>query len=365
MKRKLCLFALMSAFVFFLVLFMQAVASAETIKWRMATGRTPALTPYHEADLNFAKMVNDMSGGRLVITVHPAGELMPAFEVFDATRNGVVQAATSWSTYWTSKNTAFDLFCSMGFMMTASDWMTWLYNGGGLALGQELYGKYNLKFFPMAVTGPESGFRLRKPINTLADFKGRKLRTGVLQTIWILQQLGASPVRIPGGEVYMALKLGTIDGGEYGVPSTDWNMKFQETTKFWMTPAGWHQVGTVSDLMINMDAWNKLPKDLQAIVETAARANMSWSYAKANWDAIAAVKNFQKAGIKESKLDKAAQDKMESLAMQFMENESAKNPDYAKIAKSMVNYLKEFDAVRNLEGRFGAGTSLKKYPNIK
>jgi TRAP-type mannitol/chloroaromatic compound transport system substrate-binding protein len=163
----------------------------------------------------------------------------------------------------------------------------------------------------------------------------------------------------------MALKLGTIDGAEFGVPSTDWNMKFQETTKYWMTPAGWHQVGTVSDLMINMDAWNKLPKDLQAIVETACRANMTWSYARANFDAIAAVKNFEKAGIKESRLDQEAQDKIEELAIKFMENESAKNPDYAKIAKSMVNYLKEYDKVRNLEGRFGAGTSLKKYPNIK
>ncbi len=365
MRRKISLFVFSIMIGFFLVAFLQTVSSAETIRWKMATGRTPALTPYHEADLNLAKMINDMSGGRLVISVHPAGELMPAFEIFDATRNGVVQMASSWSTYWTSKNTAFDLMCSMGCMMTASDWMTWLYSGGGLELGQELYAKFGLKFFPMAVTGPESGFRIRKPIHTIEDFKGAKLRTGVLQTIWVLQQLGASPVRIPGGEIYMALKLGTIDGAEFGVPSSDWNMKFQETTKYWMTPAGWHQVGTVSDLMINMDAWNKLPKDLQAIVEYACRANMTWSYSKAAFDAIQAVKNFEKAGIKESRLDQKAQDKIEELSIKFMEDESAKNPDYAKIAKSMVNYLKEFDKVRNLEGRFRAGTSLKKYPDIK
>ena len=216
---------------------------AQTVKWRMATGRTPALTPYHEADLHFAETVNKLSGGRMTVTVHPAGELMPPFEVFDGVRKGVVEAGAAWSTYWTGKNTAFDLFCSLGFMMTASDWMTWLYDGGGLKLGQELYGKYNMMFFPVAVTGPESGFRTNKPIKTLADFKGVMLRTGVLQTIWVLEQVGAKPVRIPGGEIYMALKLGTIDGAEYGAPSTDWNLKFQETTKYWVTPAGWHQVG--------------------------------------------------------------------------------------------------------------------------
>ncbi|MDD5475429.1 MAG: TRAP transporter substrate-binding protein DctP, partial [Syntrophales bacterium] len=205
----------------------------------------------------------------------------------------------------------------------------------------------------------------REPIRTLDDFKGRKLRIGVLQSIWILEQLGANPVRIPGGEVYMALRLGTIDGAEFGVPSTDWNMRLQETTRYWMTPAGWHQVGTVSDLMINMDAWNKLPADLKAIVETAAKANMVWSYARANWDSIEALKNFKEAGIQESRLDEEAQKKIESLAIEFMEREAARNPDYAKIAKSMINYLREFDEVRNFEGRFGHGTSLSRYPDIK
>jgi TRAP-type mannitol/chloroaromatic compound transport system substrate-binding protein len=362
MKKRTLLTGLI--FLMMVSLVLVGHATAQT-KWRMATGRTPALTPYHEADLHFAEKVNKMSGGRLVITVHPAGELMPAFEVFDGVRKGVVEAGGAWSTYWTGKNTAFDLFCSMGFMMTASDWMTWLYDGGGLKLGQELYEKYNLMFLPMAVTGPESGFRTNKPIKSLADFKGAKIRTGVLQTIWVLEQVGAKPVRIPGGELYMALKLGTIDGGEYGVPSTDWGLKFQEITKYWVIPAGWHQVGTVSDLMINMDAWKKLPPDLQAIVEHAAMANMVWSYSKANWDAAAALEKFKAAGIKESELDQKAQEKLEELCIKFMEMEAAKNPDYAKIAKSMIDYLKRFDKVRQMEGRFKSGTALKKYPEIK
>ena len=105
-------------------------------------------------------------------------------------------------------------------------------------------GKYNMMYFPHTMVGPESGFRTNKPIRTLADFKGVMLRTGVLQTIWVLEQLGAKPMRIPGGEIYMALKMGTIDGAEFSVPSTDWGIKFQETTKYWVTPAGWHQVGT-------------------------------------------------------------------------------------------------------------------------
>ncbi len=361
MKKRIWFIGML---VFVMGLTLVATSEAQT-KWRMATGRTPALTPFHEGDVRLADLVNKMSGGRLTITVHPAGELMPAFEVFDGVRKGVIEAGAAWPTYWTGKNTAFDLFCSVGFMMHPVDYITWLYEGGGLKLGQELYAKYGLMYFPMAITGPESGFRTNKPIKTLDDFKGAKLRTGVLQTIWVMEQIGAKPVRIPGGEIYMALKLGTIDGAEFGAPSTDWGLKFQEITKFWVTPMGWHQVGTVSDLMINMDAWKKLTPDLQAIVEQAATANMVWSYAKSNWDAISATEKFKAAGIKESQLDQATQDKLEELCIKFIEMESAKNPDYAKIAKSMIDFLKGFDKVRLMEGRFNSGTPLKKYPDIK
>ena len=365
MTRTIKGLIMLGAAVAAILLLQYQSAFADTIRWRMATGRTPALTPYHDADVQLTETINAMTGGRMQVTIHPAGELLPPFEVFDAVRTGTIHAGAAWSTYWTSKNTAFDLFCSMGYMMHPSDWITWLYEGGGLELGQELYAKYNIKFFPMAVTGPESGFRTNKPIRTLEDFKGVNLRSGVLQNIWVLEQVGANPVRIPGGEIYMALRLGTIDGAEFGVPSTDWNMKLQEVTKYQVTPAGWHQVGTVSDLMINMDAWNKLPTDIQVIIENAAKANLIWSYAKANWDAVEAMEKFKAAGIEESRLDDEAVARLEELSIAYIEREAKRNPDYAKIAKSMVEYLKRSDALREAEGRFSSGSNLKRYPEIE
>jgi TRAP-type mannitol/chloroaromatic compound transport system substrate-binding protein len=354
---------------FFISLTLSAVSEAQqtlpTIKWRLATCRTPNLTPFYEGDLHFAEMINKMSGGKFQITVHPAGELMPAFEVFDGVRKGVVEMGGDWGTYWTGRDTAFDFYCSLGFMLHAADYMTWLYNGGGMELGQELYGKYGMMYFPHTMVGPESGFRTNKPIRTLADFKGVMLRTGVLQTIWVLEQLGAKPMRIPGGEIYMALKMGTIDGAEFSVPSTDWGIKYQETSKYWVTPMGWHQVGTQGGLLINMDAWKKLPKEYQAMVEQAAMANVIWTYSKGNFDSITAVENFRKAGTEITVLDQEAQDKLEELCVKFMEEESARNPNYAKIAKSVINFLKGMDTVKRLEGPFRSGNILKRYPDIK
>jgi TRAP-type mannitol/chloroaromatic compound transport system substrate-binding protein len=340
-------------------------AQAQTFKWRMATCRTPNLTPFHEADVRFADVLGQMTGGKFKITVHPAGELMGAFDVFDGVRKGAVEMGGDWATYWTGRNTAFDLFCSVGFMMHPADFITWLYQGGGLQLGQELFGKYGIMYFPFNIVGPESGFRTNKPLRTLADFKGVMLRTGVLQTIWVVEQIGAKPMRIPGGEIYLALKMGTIDGAEFSVPSTDWGIKFQETSKYWVTPAGWHQVGTVGNVLINMNAWKKLPKEYQVMVENVAMANMTWSYAKGNWDSITAVDNFKKAGTQITELNQEAQDKLEELCVKFMEMESAKNPDYAKVAKSMVNFLKGMDTVKKIEGPFRSGNILKRYPEIK
>jgi len=358
--------------MFIVVLFLLGISftladqvQAQNLKWRMATSRTPNLTPFHEADLRFAEVIGQMTGGKFQITVHPAGELMGAFDVFDGVRKGAVEMGGEWGTYWTGRNTAFDFYCALGFMLHPADYMTWLYQGGGVKLGQELYGKYGLMYFPFNIVGPESGFRTNKPLRTLADFKGVMLRTGVLQTIWVLDQIGAKPMRIPGGEIYMALKMGTIDGAEFSVPSTDWGIKFQETSKYWVTPAGWHQVGTVGGLIINMNSWKKLPKEYQVMVENTAMANMTWSYAKGNWDSIAAVENFKKAGTQITELNQEAQDRLEELCVKFMELESTKNPDYAKIAKSVVNFLKGMDTVKKLEGPFRSGNILKRYPDIK
>ena len=181
------------------------------------------------------------------------------------------------------------------------------------------------------------------------------MRTGVLQTIWVLEQLGAKPMRIPGGEIYMALKMGTIDGAEFSVPSTDWGIKYQETSKYWVTPAGWHQVGTRGRPAHQHGCLEEIAQDFQAIVENAAMANIIWTYAKGNFDSIRAVENFKKAGTEITVLDQEAQDKLEELCVKFMEMESARNPNYAKIAKSMVNFLKGMDTVKRHGGSLPFG----------
>ena len=340
-----------------------APPAPEVIKWRMGSTWTPAINLI-ESDRYFVKKINEMSGGRLVITHYPAGEIVPAFELFDAVSKGTLEAGCDWPSYWAGKNSAFDLLGSFGFGFTPGDYFIWVYQGGGLELMRELFARYNIHYVPISMTPTESGFRTNKPIRTLDDFKGLTLRAPLTQTMWVLEQLGAKPVKISGGEIYMALKLGTVDGAEFCSPGVDWGMKFQEVTKYWCLP-GWHQPSSLLGCMINMDAWKKLPPDLQAIIEEAGKASVLWSYAFYEWDSIAAVKNFEDVGTIVTYLDEPAIRKIEELSMKFAEIEAAKNPDYAKVLNSMMSYLKSFEKVRKVEGIFGFGRNPTKYPEVK
>lgn len=344
-----------------LALAANAFAQAE-FKWRAGSTWTPAINLI-DADRYFCRIVNEMSGGKLVITHSSAGEIVPAFELFDAVSKGAVEGGFDWPSYWAGKNSAFDLMGSVNFWFTPADYYTWVYHGGGLALMREVFAKYNIHYIPIGMTPSESGFRTNKPIKTLADYKGMTLRTPLSQTMWILEQIGAKPVKIPGGEIYMALKLGTIDGAEFSNVSCDWGMKFQEVTKYWNVPC-WFQPASLTGLMVNMNAWKKLPPQLQAIMEEAGKASVLWCNGHLNWLDIAGTENFKKIGHTMTKLGDEDLARLEQYSVKFLEMESAKNPDYKKIVKSMMDYLKGYAAVRDWQGAWGFGRNPTIYPNI-
>jgi len=358
MKPKYLLVSLVVVLSFALT----ASAFAQSFKWRAGSTWTPAINLI-EGDRYFVKIVKEMSGGRLTISHHPAGEIVGAFELFDAVSKGALEGGFEWPSYWTGKNSAFDLLGSVNFWFTPGDYYTWVYQGGGLQLMREMFARYNIHYIPMGMTPSESGFRTNKPIKSLADYKGMKLRTPLTQTMWILQQIGANPVKLPGGEIYMALKLGTIDGAEFSNVGCDWGMKFQEVTKYWNVPC-WFQPSSLLGLMVNMDAWKKLPPDLKAIMEEAGKATVIWSNAYGNWHDAAATQNFIKKGTQITKLPKGDLAKLEQMSVKFMEMQAAKNPDYKKIAQSMMAYFQAYAPVRDWQGEWSFGRNPTVYPKL-
>jgi TRAP-type mannitol/chloroaromatic compound transport system substrate-binding protein len=220
-----------------------ALSSDQPIKWKMTSTWTPTISLI-EADRHFAKTVNELLKGKLEIKFFEGGALVPPFGVFNAVKEGTIEAGGDCGVYWSGQNTAFGILAQCPLGPSWVDYMIWIFQDGGWDLYQDIYGQFGLVYLPHGVIPPESGLRGNKPIKSINDFKGLKVRmSGQIQGM-VLKDIGASQVMLAGGEVYQALEKGVIDAGEFSGPGIDWGMSFQEVTTHWAAP-GWHQPGTV------------------------------------------------------------------------------------------------------------------------
>ena len=330
--------------------------AGEKVNWKMGSTWTPAIN-LNKGELLLIDYVKEMTGGDFQIKWFPSGSLMGAFEYFDACSKGVVECVGDWPSYWASKDPAFDFLGSFPFGFTNVDYITWMYEFGGLELMQELYGKYGMTYFSVGTTPMESGFRSTEkygPIKSIKDYEGFKVRTPSRATIWILKQLGASPVKIPGGEIYLAVERGTLDGAEFSSPGIDWEMGFAEITKYWSVPC-WFQPSSQVGVMVNLKAWNKLPKTYKAILERGAQAAALKGMAFWEGDSGRAIDKFVEAGIEIVPLPPEELDKLEELAGQYCLLKAKESKFYARMLKSQMEYLDEYKDWRKISGDFGQG----------
>ena len=146
-----------------------AVHAQAAIRWRLASSFPKALDTIFGAADTFTKKVNEMSGGKFVITVHPGGELMPAFGVVDGVQNGTVEMTHTAPYYFFGKDETFALGCAVPFGLNSRQMSAWMYQGNGMKLMREFYANYNIVNFPMGNTGAQMGGWYRKEIKTVAD----------------------------------------------------------------------------------------------------------------------------------------------------------------------------------------------------
>lgn len=246
-----------------------SASGQQVFHWKLVTTWPKNFPGLGTAPEKFAAMVNKMSQGRLLIKVYGAGELVPAMGVFDAVSTGSAEAGHGAAYYWKGKLASSIFFTAVPFGMTAQEMNGWLYHGGGLELWREAYAPFNL--IPMAGgnTGVQMAGWFNKEINSVADVKGLKMRIpGSGGEVW--NRLGGTSVTLPGGELYTSLQTGVIDATEWVAPYNDLAFGFHEVAKYYYYP-GWHEPGSTLELIINKSAFEALPEDLKAIVETAAR----------------------------------------------------------------------------------------------
>ncbi|HSC22613.1 MAG TPA: TRAP transporter substrate-binding protein [Casimicrobiaceae bacterium] len=269
--------------------------SQPEVKWRLASSFPRSLDTIFGGAEVISKTVAAATNNKFQIQTFAGGEIVPAFGVVDAVQNATIQCAHTAPYYFFGKDPTFALACALPFGLNARQQNAWMYHGGGLALMREFFKDYNIISFPAGNTGAQMGGFFRKEIKKPEDFKGLKMRIGGTGGL-PLQKLGVIPQQIPGGDIYPALEKGTIDAAEWVGPYDDEKLGLYKVAKNYYYP-GWWEGGPELDLFVNTKAWEELPKDYQAILESAcAQANVDML---AKYDALnpPALKRLIGAGV--------------------------------------------------------------------
>ncbi|WP_191601661.1 TRAP transporter substrate-binding protein [Marinomonas algicola] len=242
---------------------------AEIINWKMVTTWPKNFPGLGTGAETLAQNITIMSGGRLNVKVYAAGELVPPLEVFDAVSRGTAEMGHGASYYWKGKVPAAQFFTTVPFGLTSQEFNSWIYYGGGLQLWEEIYAPFNLVPMPAGNPGVQMGGWFNKEINSLEDFKGLKMRMPGIGGE-VLKKVGATPINLPGSEIFTALQTGTIDATEWVGPYNDLAFGLYKAAKYYYYP-GWQEPGSAIEALFNKEAFNALPEDLQYIVRAAVQ----------------------------------------------------------------------------------------------
>ncbi len=325
------------------------VIAQPRFQWRMSTTWTPALDVLQGGAQKMAKMVEDMSGGRLKIQVFAGGELMPAFGCFDATSQGTIEAFMGAPYYWAGKEPAVQWFSAVPFGLNGNGMMAWYLYGDGLKLWEETYAPFSIVPRPASCTGCQMAGWFRKKINTTADYKGLKMRIPGLGGK-IVAAAGGTVILTPGGEIYTALERGTIDSTEWVGPHDDMKLGLHNAARYYYYP-GWHEPGTTSEFGFNKKAYESLPADLKAIVDHACHAVQIigfQEYEYKNTIALQKLKTEFKSKVEIVKFSDAILKDLRKLSNQVIKEESEKTPQAKKVYASVTKFEQQFNDWRLL-----------------
>ncbi|KJS31614.1 MAG: hypothetical protein VR64_10785 [Desulfatitalea sp. BRH_c12] len=313
------------------------VAHAKTgkkIRWRMQTHWPTGVGYYKDVYVRFCDRVRAATDGELDITPLPPGAIVPTKDVFEALGRGLFEISLIWPAYWIGMvPVAGHINGQLYSWENVSEMYGYFYDMGAIEIFRQAYADHKVRFVAPL---PCAGLALfsRKPLRTISDFKGFKVRsTGIAAQVF--QKAGATPVFFPGEEVYQALQTGVCDGAHWGGVSTAWDMKFQEVTKFIVMP----YLANINngEIIMNHKKWDELPSDLKAIVEECASSCgndfLRWS----GYNDIIDIEKFQKEKMGElchMEADAVAQ--MRKFSIEVVDEYSKKDPKYCGKAGELL-----------------------------
>jgi len=275
-------------------------AEQQTVHWKMVTTWPKNFPGLGTGANNVARLITEMSGGRIKVTVYGDNELVPSFEVFDAVAGGTAEMGHGAAYYWKGKSEAAQFFAAVPFGMNAQEMNAWLFYGGGMDLWREVYAPFGVLPVAAGNSGIQMGGWFNREINSLDDLNGLKMRIPGLGGE-VLKRAGGTPVSMPGSDIFTSLQSGAIDATEWVGPYNDLAFGLYKAARYYYYP-GWHEPGTTLECLVNKAAFDSLPDDLQSIVINACHVvngDMLAEYTARNNAALQSLVNEHHVDVRE------------------------------------------------------------------
>ena len=317
-----------------------AVHAQAAVRWRMASSFPKSLDTIFGSAVKFSETVKALSGGKFEVSVHPAGELMPAFGVVDALEKDTIEMAQTAAYYFAGKDPIFSMSCAVPFGLTTLQMAAWKDHGNGRKLLNDFFSKYNFSTLSAGNTTTQMGGWYRKEITTAADLKGLKMRLGGGIFGEAMAKLGVVAQSLPAGEIYQALEKGTLDAAEFVGPYDDEKLGFNKVAPYYYYP-GWWEGGADLEFFINNKALEKLSPENKAIVHAAAAVAAADMTAKYGAQNPVALKRLVGAGTKLTAFPKAVVDAGFKSSMEVYAEHVAKSPEFKKIYEDMRAFQRD------------------------
>ncbi len=313
------------------------VPAAPRVRLKIQSGYPLSMPVLGESVAHWRDTMAAMKGHGIDAKVYDANKLVGTLGIFDAVSAGKIDAGFAFPGYWLGKVPAAAVFGAVPFGPGARESLAWLKRGGGLELWREIYAKVNLVPIPCGALPPEASGWFSKPIESVEDLRGLKIRYAGLGGK-VLEKLGASATQIPAGDIFVSIERGVIDATEYSMPVVDRNLGFYKVAKHYYFP-GWHQPSSVMELIFHKPTWDALAPHQQASIEAACASTVLHEWTTALSVQAEALSFFESEGVTIHSWPPEVLAALRSATEALLVEMSAGDADFARALESQRAFL--------------------------
>ena len=314
--------------------------AADRIRWKMQSTWGSQVAINGESAVHFSDKIKSISDGNIQIRFHEPNALVPSLEVWDAVKNGAIDAGFTTPGYHAGKIPALSFFSAVPFGPGMGEYHAWMQYGGGNELKEEIYHEHGLHPITCLSHAPETSGWFREKLTSVDDLKGLKMRFFGLGAM-VMNKLGVSTQLLAGGDIYPALEKGVIDATEFSMPTHDLSYGFYELAKFNYFP-GWHQQTSMGELLLQKSKWDELSDVQKDQIQTACNDTVWWALVRSEAKQVPAMREMEGKGVTFVRWSDEDLAKFEKAWEEVVVEQTGKDPLFKRIYDNYRTFRDEY-----------------------